>query len=66
MRFYAEYSAQAPDELNVDLATFTAPDGQLMLGSELVWSADHAAGERVRAPYRSFSSPVMDTVRAVP
>jgi FAD/FMN-containing dehydrogenase len=65
MRFFAEYSAQAPDELNVDLATFTAPDGELMIGSELVWSADHAAGERVMAPYRSFSSPVLDTVRAV-
>jgi FAD/FMN-containing dehydrogenase len=66
MRFYAEYSAQAPDELNVDLATFMTPDGQLMIGSELVWSADHAGGERVMAPYRSFSSPVVNAVRAVP
>jgi FAD/FMN-containing dehydrogenase len=66
MRFYAEYSANAPDELNVDLSTFQAPDRQLMIVSELVWSADHAAGERAMAPFRSFSSPVVDTVRAIP
>jgi FAD/FMN-containing dehydrogenase len=66
MRFYAEYSAKAPDELNIDLGTFTAPDGQLMIGSEVVWSGDHATGVRVMAPFRSFSSPIMDTVAAVP
>ena len=41
MRFYAEFSASAPDELNTDLSTFTTPDGQMMIGSEVVWSADH-------------------------
>jgi FAD/FMN-containing dehydrogenase len=66
MRFYAEYAAAAPDELNADLYTFTTPDGQPMIGSELVWSADHERGERALAPYRSFSSPVIDTIRAVP
>ena len=66
MRKFAEFSSDAPDELNVDLATFTTPDGQRMLVSELVWSADHAAGARAMAPYRAFSSPLMDTVRAVP
>ena len=66
MRFYAEYSASAPDELNTDLSTFTTPDGQMMIGSEVVWSADHAGGERVLKPLRSFGPPVSDTVRAVP
>jgi len=37
-----------------------------MIGSEVVWSADHAAGERVLKPLRSFGPPVSDTVRAVP
>jgi FAD/FMN-containing dehydrogenase len=66
MRFYAEFSASAPDELNTDLSTFTTPDGQMMIGSEVVWSADHSAGERVLKPLRSFGPPVSDTVRAVP
>jgi hypothetical protein len=66
LRYFAEFSSNAPDELNLDIGTFVTPDGQVMLGSELVWSADHAAGERVIAPYRAFGSPVMDTVRAVP
>ena len=66
MRFYAEFSASAPDELNTDLSTFTTPDGQMMIGSEVVWSADHTAGERVLKPLRSFGPPVSDTVRAVP
>jgi hypothetical protein len=66
LRFYAEFSAKAPDELNIDIGTFVTPDGQTMIGSELVWSADHSAGERAMAPYRSFSSPARDTLRAVP
>jgi FAD/FMN-containing dehydrogenase len=66
MRYYAEYSAKAPDELNADLFTFAAPDGTTMIGSELVWSADRATGERVLAPYRSFQSPAIDTVQVVP
>ena len=66
LRNFAEFSSKAPDELNLDIGTVMTPDGQLMIASELVWSADHAAGERVMAPYRSFSSPVMDTVRALP
>ena len=66
MRFYAEFSASAPDELNTDLSTFTTPEGHMMIGSEVVWSADHAAGERVLKPLRSFGPPVSDTVRAVP
>jgi FAD/FMN-containing dehydrogenase len=66
LRYFAEFSSNAPDELNVDVGSFVTPDGQVMIGGELVWSADHAAGERVMAPYRAFSSPVIDTVRAVP
>ena len=66
MRFYAEFSADAPDELNIDLSTIKTPDGRMMIGSEVVWSADHAAGERVLKPLRSFIPPALDTVRAVP
>jgi FAD/FMN-containing dehydrogenase len=65
MRFYADFSANAPDELNMDLSTFKTPDGQTMIGSEVVWSADHAAGERVLNPLRSFGRPAIDTIRAV-
>jgi FAD/FMN-containing dehydrogenase len=66
MRFYADFSANAPDELNIDLSTIRTPDGRMMIGSEVVWSADHAAGERVLKPLRSFGPPAIDTVRAVP
>lgn len=66
MRLYADFSADAPDELNMDLSTIKTPDGRMMIGSEVVWSADHAAGERVLKPVRSFGPPAIDTVRAVP
>ena len=66
MRFYAEFSADAPDELNIDLSTVKTPDGRMMISSEVVWCADHAAGERVLKPLRSFGPPAIDTVRAVP
>jgi FAD/FMN-containing dehydrogenase len=64
LRRYAGVSAGAPDALNADVFTFSTPDRQAMIGTELVWSGDHAEGERVMAPLRKFDSPVLDTVRA--
>ena len=57
LTFYAEFSASAPDELNLDLFSFKGGDGAAMIGIEACWSADPAGGERVLKPLRAFSSP---------
>ncbi len=61
LRFYADFSMSAPDELNLDVALVSTPAGaQLML--EACWSADRARGERVLAPVRSFGKPAFDKI----
>jgi len=63
--FYADFTQQAPDELNLDM--FVIGDGpRAGIGVEACWSADRAAGEKVLAPLRSFLKPVVDTVAPMP
>jgi len=65
LRFYADFSMRAPDELNLDLALSSTPDGpQIML--EACWSADLAQGERVLEPVRAFGKPASDNIAPMP
>jgi hypothetical protein len=61
LRFYADFSAQAPDELNLDPWLSWTPDGPIV-GMEACWSADHAHGERALQPLRSFGKPAFDRI----
>src|SRR5688572_12830594 len=64
LRFYAEFSSSAPDELNLDVALASTPDGpQIMF--EACWSAYIARGERVLAPVRSFGKPAFDKIASI-
>ena len=65
LRFHAEFSINAPDELNLDCALSSTPEGGLIV-LEVCWSADHARGERVLAPLRSFGAPAFDKIRPMP
>jgi hypothetical protein len=65
LRFYAEFTAAAPDELNLDLSLHGSPNGP-MVSMIACWSADLAKGERVLQPLRSFGRPVADGISAVP
>jgi FAD/FMN-containing dehydrogenase len=61
LRWYADFSMNAPDELNLDVALVSTPDGaQIMI--EACWSADLAQGERVLQPLRSFGKPAFDGI----
>jgi FAD/FMN-containing dehydrogenase len=64
LRFYAEFASSAPDELNLDVALVSAPDGPQIL-FEACWSADIARGERVLAPVRSFGKPAFDQIAPI-
>jgi FAD/FMN-containing dehydrogenase len=64
--FFAEFTATAPDELNLDCAIVAPPGGQPMVILEVCYSGDLATGEKVIAPVRSFMKPVADQVKAMP
>lgn len=66
MRFYAEFSANAPDELNLDPGLVPGPDGKGMVVMQACWSADKIRGERVLQPLRSFGRPLFDRIGAMP
>lgn len=64
LRFYADFSMEAPDELNLDVALVSTPDGrQIVL--EPCWTADIAWGERLLAPVRAFGKPAFDRIAPV-
>jgi hypothetical protein len=64
LRFYADFSSSAPDELNLDVALVSTPGGQ-QIQFEACWSADIARGERVLAPVRAFGKPAFDKIAPV-
>jgi len=65
LRFYAEFSREAPDELNLDFALAGTPQGAL-IALEACWSAGLAEGERVLEPVRSFGKPILDEIGPMP
>lgn len=66
LRFYAERSLNAPDELAQDLAIFTPPGSPGLVGIDVCWSGDHARGEKVLQPLRAFGKPVFDRIAPTP
>ena len=48
--FYAELHATIPDEANIEPNFVPGEDGKTIAMVEVVWSGDHAAGEKALAP----------------
>jgi hypothetical protein len=61
LRLHSDLSMIAPDELCLDVAMVSTPDGAL-IAIEPCWSGDIARGERVLAPLRAFGKPVFDRI----
>jgi FAD/FMN-containing dehydrogenase len=66
LRFYREFTAQAPDELTVYAAFLTSPDGALITVMALCYAGSIADGERAVQQLRDFGPPVADMIGAVP
>ena len=66
LRFFAEFSSTAPDELNTDVSIVPGANGQSLILMEVCWSADKAAGERAMQPLRSFGRPLFDKIGTIP
>jgi hypothetical protein len=61
MRFFADYSREAPDELYLACYLLPPRDGPAMVLVSGCWSAEHGKGEEILKPLRSFGPPASDS-----
>lgn len=66
LEWYADYAPRKPDELCIDLFLRSAPGSDPGLSIVVVWSADHAPGERAIEPIRKLAGGPQGVVAATP
>jgi len=66
LRFYREFTASQPDELQTWAAMLTLPDGSIVVALIPCYVGSLDEGERLLAPLRRFGAPVADTITAMP
>ncbi len=62
LRFYREFTASQPDELETFAGILAGPDGNLLVALVPCYVGPLEEGERLLAPLRRFGSPVADTI----
>lgn len=62
LRFYRDFTANAPDEVSCYCGLLTGPDGNLAAGLLAAYIGPIDQGESVLRPARDFGSPVLDAV----
>jgi FAD/FMN-containing dehydrogenase len=63
LRFFADFALEATDEMYVDAALITGPDGERVLALDTCFSGPLADAERQFAPLRRVSRPLQDLAR---
>jgi FAD/FMN-containing dehydrogenase len=58
MRFYQAFASSAPDELSVDAALVTAPNGERLFSISACYAGPIEEGERAIRPLREYGTPV--------
>lgn len=66
LRFYREYTSQAPDELSAWAALLSAPDGSPMVAILVCYIGAGEEGEKVLRPLKEFGPPVADFIQPMP
>jgi FAD/FMN-containing dehydrogenase len=66
LRFYREFTSQAPDELTVSASLMTTPDGTPAVAITLCYCGLLEEGERLVEAVRRFGSPLVDMIRPQP
>jgi FAD/FMN-containing dehydrogenase len=66
LRFYHEYSRQAPDEVSADAIVMNSPEGVPVLAISACYIGSVDEGESALRPLREFGPPVMDQIAPVP
>lgn len=64
LRFYREYTSQAPDEMSAWAALLSAPDGSPMVAILACYIGEQ--GEEVVRPLKEFGPPLMDMIQPMP
>lgn len=62
LRFYANYSRTAPDELAADAVLLTSPEGQRVVAISACYIGSPEEGQRILQPLRRFGSPLADQI----
>ncbi len=66
LSFYADFSREAPDELDLGFMMSRPPEGaDGTVGFFVCWSGPESEAERVFAPIRRLGTPVTDDIKAV-
>ena len=66
LRFYRDFTASQPDELQTWAGLLTLPDGNQVIAIVPCYVGALAEGERLLAPLRRFGTPVADTIAPLP
>jgi FAD/FMN-containing dehydrogenase len=62
LKFYAEYSQTAPDEVSTDAFLLTLPNGDQAFAIDACYIGSIEQGERILQPLRQFGPPVVDQI----
>ena len=63
LRFYREYTSNAPDELTAYACLSTTPDGAPAIAINLCYCGSLEHGERLVEPVRTFGAPLVNLIR---
>jgi FAD/FMN-containing dehydrogenase len=66
LRFYREYTAQAPEEMSAWAALLTSPDGHPMVAIVVCYIGSIEAGQQVVRPLKEFGPPMIDMIQPMP
>ncbi len=66
LRFYREFTREAPDELSAWAALLTPPDGQPMVAIITCYIGELEAAQQAIAPLKEFGPPVVDMIQPMP
>jgi hypothetical protein len=66
LRFYRDYTSQAPEELGAWAALLTSPDGDPMVAVLACYVGPTEAGEEVVRPLKDFGPPMADMIQPMP
>jgi FAD/FMN-containing dehydrogenase len=63
LRFYRDYTSEAPEDMSAWAALLRAPDGHPMVAIMACYTGPLEAGDRVVQPLRTFGPPVADMIQ---
>ena len=66
LRFYRDFTAEAPDELKVDAGLLTHPEAGPIVAMALCYCGDVSKGERAVERLRKFGPPLADMLQPMP